>query len=298
MGAIGCLTKPVGIETLNDAFQKIEEVISKDIKNLMIVEDDEVQRKSIMELIGNTDVDITAVGKGEEAYRLLTEKKFDCLILDLGLEDISGFDLLEKIKKDKSISAIPVITYTGKELSKKEEMKLKKYSDSIIIKGAKSPERLLEETALFLHRLEKNLPQDRQGHKKIVYDKEAVFQDKKILVVDDDIRNVYALTNILEAKDMEVVIAQNGKEALERLGNSGRIDLVLMDIMMPEMDGYETMKEIRKEPKFRNLPIIAVTAKAMKGDRSKCIEAGANDYLSKPVDMDKLFSLLRVWLYR
>ena len=298
MGAIGCLTKPIGIETLNDAFQKIEEVISKDIKNLMIVEDDEVQRKSIMELIGNTDVEITAVGKGEEAYRLLTEKKFDCLILDLGLEDISGFDLLEKIKKDKSISAIPVITYTGKELSKKEEMKLKKYSDSIIIKGAKSPERLLEETSLFLHRLEKNLPQDRQGHKKIVHDREAIFQDKKILVVDDDIRNVYALTNILEAKDMEVVIAQNGKEALERLGNSGRIDLVLIDIMMPEMDGYETMKEIRKEPKFRNLPIIAVTAKAMKGDRSKCIEAGANDYLSKPIDMDKLFSLLRVWLYR
>ena len=298
MGAIGYLTKPISMQKLDKAFKKIEDAISKDIKNLLIVEDDKDQQKSIKELIGNGDVRIKAVEKGEDAYKLLSKKSFDCVILDLGLEDISGFELLEKIRKDKNISHIPIITYTGKELSKEENLKLEKYSESIIIKGAKSPERLLEETSLFLHRVENNLPEEKKKVMRIIHDKESIFEGKHILVVDDDIRNVYALTNILEEKKMEVLIAQNGKEALQCLTNNSRVDLVLMDIMMPEMDGYETMREIRKIGKFKNLPIIAVTAKAMKGDRSKCIEAGANDYLSKPIDMGKLFSLLRVWLYR
>ena len=298
MGAIGFLSKPVSIKNLNGAFVKIEETISKDIKNLLVVEDDEDQRKSILELIGNGDVHTKAVARGEDAYQLLKKKNFDCVILDLGLEDISGFDLLEKIRKDKAISHIPIITYTGKELSREENLILKKYSESIIIKGARSPERLLEETSLFLHRIEKNLPEDKQKMLRIIHDKEEIFENKNVLVVDDDIRNVYAITNILEEKKMNVSIAQNGREALDSLKNNGRVDLVLMDIMMPEMDGYETMREIRKQVKFNNLPIIAITAKAMKGDKNKCIEAGANDYLSKPIDTEKLFSLMRVWLYK
>jgi CheY-like chemotaxis protein len=249
-------------------------------------------------LIGDNDVTITATGKGEEALKLIRNDDFDCMVLDLGLSDISGFDLLEKINQDNKISDIPIIIYTGKDLTKKEDSVLRKYAKSIIIKGAKSPDRLLDEVSLFLHRVESNLPDDKKSRVQMEYDREEIFKDKKVLIVDDDIRNIYAVSSILGDKDMVIVTAENGKEALNALQKDPKVDLILMDIMMPEMDGYEAIGKIRQQKEFKNVPIIALTAKAMKGDRQKCIDAGANDYLSKPVDVDKLLSLLRVWLYK
>lgn len=298
MGAIGFVTKPVSMEGLEVAFTKIENIISKSIKNLLVVEDDEIQRKSIIELIGNSDVRTTAIESGKQAFELLKTNSFDCLVLDLGLEDLSGFELLQMIEAEPSISHIPIIIYTGKEISRQEEAKLKKHAESIIIKGVRSPDRLFDEVTLFLHRVEANLPEDKQRILQMIHDKEMLFQNKNILLVDDDMRNVFALSNVLEEKGMNVIIGKNGKEGLDLLENNGSVDLVLMDIMMPEMDGYEAMRKIREKKKFEKLPMIALTAKAMKGDRTKCIDAGANDYLSKPVDPDKLLSLLRVWLYR
>ena len=298
MGAIGYLTKPVSMEVLDGAFNKIENIVSKNVKKLLVVEDDELQQRSILELIGDGDVITTAVGSGREAFQLLKTDNFDCVVLDLGLQDMSGFDLLEKIRRDKIISHIPVIIYTGKDLTKEEDARLREHAESIIIKGVKSPERLLDETTLFLHRVEANLSEERQKMLKMIHNKEMIFHDKKVLLVDDDMRNVFALLNVLEEKGMKVLVGKNGKEGLSLLNDNPDADLVLMDIMMPEMDGYEAMREIRKQDKFRNIPIIALTAKAMVGDRNKCIEAGASDYLSKPIDTDKLLSLLRVWLYR
>ena len=298
MGAIGYLTKPVTMEVLDGAFNKIESIVSKNVKKLLVVEDDEMQQRSILELIGDGDVMTTAVGSGSEAFELLKTDSFDCVVLDLGLQDMSGFDLLEKIRSDKTISHIPVIVYTGKDLTKEEDARLREHAESIIIKGVKSPERLLDETTLFLHRVEANLSEDRQKMLKMIHNRETIFQDKKVLLVDDDMRNVFALLNVLEEKGMKVLVGRNGKEGITLLNDNPDADIVLMDIMMPEMDGYEAMRQIRKQDKFRNLPIIALTAKAMVGDRSKCIEAGASDYLSKPIDTDKLLSLLRVWLYR
>jgi CheY-like chemotaxis protein/signal transduction histidine kinase/HAMP domain-containing protein len=298
MGAIGYLTKPVSMEVLDGAFNKIQDIISKNIKKLLVVEDDELQQRSILELIGEGDVMTTAVGSGYEAFELLRTGNFDCIVLDLGLRDMSGFDLLEKIRNHDAISHIPVIIYTGKDLTKEEEAILSEHAESIIIKGVKSPERLLDETTLFLHRVEANLSEDSQKMLQMIHNKEMIFQNKKILLIDDDMRNVFALMNVLEEKGMKVLVGKNGKEGIFLLEDNPDVDLILMDIMMPEMDGYEAMKEIRKQNKFKLTPIIALTAKAMVGDRSKCIEAGASDYLSKPIDTDKLLSLLRVWLYR
>lgn len=297
-GAIGFLTKPITIEKLDEAFKKINSNINQSIKKLLIIEDDEVLRKSIIELIGNGDVVTTAIGSGEEAWQKITNDKFDCIILDLGLSDISGFSLLERIKESSPQKNIPIIIYTGKDLSREDEAKLEKYADSIIIKGVRSHERLLAETSLFLHRIEANLPKEKQQMIKVAFNKEAVLAGKKVLVVDDDMRNIFALSSVLEGNELNIIVGKNGKEGLEKLEQNPDIDLVLMDIMMPEMDGYEAMKKIRANSKFRKLPIIALTAKAMKGDRFKCIEAGANDYLSKPIDTNKLMSLLRVWLYK
>jgi tubulin-specific chaperone A len=219
------------------------------------------------------------------------------MVLDLGLADISGFELLETIKTDVIASHLPIIVYTARELTKDEELRLKKHAESIVIKGARSQERLVDEVTLFLHRIEANLPEAQQKKLRMIHDKEEVLNGKTILMVDDDIRNVFALSSILEGQGMSVLVGENGKEALELLEQNPEIDLVLMDIMMPEMDGYETMERIKNQPRFSKIPIIALTAKAMKGDRQKCIDAGANDYLAKPVDTGKLLSLLRVWLY-
>ncbi len=298
MGAIGYLTKPVTVEQIDTTFGKIEEIISSPVKRLLIVEDDETLRNSIVELIGAEDVEITAVGTGTEGVELLAKEPFDCMILDLGLKDMNGFDLLKRIKREKDLKTLPVIIYTGRELSRREESELEKYSESIIIKGARSPERLLDETTLFLHRLESTLPEEKRRMIRMVHKKEEVMKDRKILIVDDDMRNVFAITSLLEEKGLKVIVGRNGMEGIEMLEKNEDTDLVLMDIMMPEMDGYEAMRRIRGMGKYQKLPIIALTAKAMKGDKAKCIEAGANDYLSKPIDADKLFSLLRVWMYR
>lgn len=298
MGAIGFLTKPVTIEGLEFAFSKINKTLSKDMKKLLVVEDDKIMRESILELIGNGDISVATADNGEKAINMLKSNEYDCIILDLGLSDISGFELLEKIGNNKKIGEIPIIVYTGKELTKKEESGLRKHADSIIIKGAKSPERLLDEVSLFLHRIETNISSEKQEELIVAHDKDDVYKNKKVLLVDDDIRNIFALTSVLEEKEMQIIVAENGKEALSALEKNKNIDLVLMDIMMPEMDGYEAMQKIRKQKQFNKLPIIALTAKAMKGDREKCIDAGANDYLSKPIDVEKMLSLLHVWLYK
>ncbi|RWX57587.1 response regulator [Photobacterium chitinilyticum] len=297
MGAIGYLTKPVDISKMEKAFGKIEDIISKPVSRLLVVEDDDVQRESIKELIGDGDVSITAVGSGKEALLELENGMYDCMVLDLGLGDMSGFELLECIRKSETAARVPIIIYTGRDLTRDEEKELNRYAESIIIKGVKSPERLLDESALFLHRVEANLPEEQRDMLKMIHDKEAVLNGKTMLLVDDDMRNVFALSSVLEEKGMEVLIARNGLECLDKLKEESNIDGILMDIMMPKMDGYEAMREIRKQREFAKLPIIALTAKAMKGDRSKCIEAGASDYLAKPVDTDKLLSMLRVWLY-
>jgi len=297
MGAIGFLSKPVSMEKLEQVFRKIDNMISKPQRNLLIVEDNEIQKNAIVELIGNKDIFITTASTGHEAYEHLKSAIFDCIILDIGLPDMSGVELLAKIKNNENLQNIPIIVYTGKELTRKEEITINEYAEKIIIKGAKSPEKLLDDTTLFLHRVEAKLPEEKQEMLRMIHDKESIFKDKKILLVDDDMRNIYAISNILEGKGVHVLAGKNGKEGLDCLNNNPDIDLVLMDIMMPVMDGYEAIIEIRKQRKFKNLPVIALTAKAMKGDRAKCINAGANEYLAKPVDTDKLLSMLRVWLY-
>jgi CheY-like chemotaxis protein/methyl-accepting chemotaxis protein len=299
LGAIGFLSKPVSRESLEEAFTRIEEIVSNPIKHLLIVEDDESMRKSISNLMSDEHILVTAVDSGEDAIEKLKAEKYDCLILDLGLKNMSGFELLEMIKKDESMSYLPVVVYTARELTKEEDLKLQLYADSIILKGARSFERLLSETTLFLHQIESQLPEKKQEMLKKIHGREDVLSNKTILVVDDDMRNVFALTSVLENYNISVIIGKNGREGLKKLEeNSKEIDLIMMDIMMPEMDGYEAMKEIRKQNKYKKLPIIALTAKAMKDDREKCLAAGANEYLSKPVDTEKLISLLRVWLYK
>lgn len=297
LGAIGFLTKPVTAEQLTGVFQVLEEKIADSIKKLLIVEDDETTRLSIIEMVNAADVDVTAVSSGKAAYEALRRESFDCMVLDLGLEDMSGLDFLQHIHDDAGIERLPIIIYTARELSKAEEQHLQQHAESIVIKGAKSWERLMDEVTLFLHRVETKLPDMRQKKPRILRDKEAVLNGKTVLIVDDDMRNVFALSSVLEGKGMQVAVAEHGREALEILEQRSDIQLVLMDIMMPEMDGYETIAQVRQQPKYRKLPILALTAKAMKGDRQRCIDAGANDYLSKPVDTDKLLSLLRVWLY-
>jgi len=297
MGAIGYLTKPVDLNKLNKTFGDIEEIISKSVKKLLIVEDDEIQRESIRQLLGEGDIHIVGVATGREALQELEANRYDCMILDLGLEDLSGFELLDQIRRSDSAARVPIIVYTGRELTSDEEKELSRYAESIIIKGVKSPERLLDESALFLHRVESRLPAEQRGMLKAVHDKETALIGKKVLLVDDDMRNVFALSSILEDKGIEIVVGRDGLESIEKLDQNPDVALVLMDIMMPRMDGYDAMKAIRKKQKYKKLPIIALTAKAMKGDRSKCIEAGASDYLAKPVDTDKLLSMLRVWLY-
>jgi len=297
-GAIGFLSKPVTKKQLDDVFEKIRQISEKPLKRLLIVEDEPITRKSIEKLLKDDSLEIVSTDSGEKAVQLLKESKFDCLVLDLGLEDINGFDVLKEIQNDEKAKQVPVVIYTARDLSREEDELLKKYGSSIILKGAHSFERLLDETTLFLHQVES----DFTGEKKKMSEKmhnENILKGKTILLVDDDMRNVFALSSLLESYDMKVIVGKNGKEAINKLHQfAEEVDLVLMDIMMPEMNGYEAMKLIRKEKRFENLPIIALTAKAMKGDREKSIAAGANEYLSKPVEKEKLISMLRVWLYK
>jgi HAMP domain-containing protein/CheY-like chemotaxis protein/signal transduction histidine kinase len=297
-GALAYLEKPVTKESLDDSFAKISNFIDSTVKRLLVVEDDETQRASMIELIQHEDVEITAVGSAEDALRELSTSHFDCMVLDLGLKDMNGFELLETVKANPKMWELPIIIYTGKDLSPAEETKLRKFAETIIVKDVKSPERLLDETALFLHRVEAKLPEQKRRMLERLHNADAVFAGKRVLIVDDDVRNIFSLTSMLEDHGMQVSFAENGKDAVALLRERQDFDLVLMDVMMPEMDGYETTRAIRQVPALKSLPIIALTAKAMKGDREKCIAAGASDYITKPVDTEQLLSLMRVWLYR
>jgi HAMP domain-containing protein/signal transduction histidine kinase/CheY-like chemotaxis protein len=296
MGAMAFENKPVSPEALREALGRIESFVQRGVRSLLVIEDDKVAQQSIIELIGEGDVETIAVGTAEEALGQLRNKHYDCVVLDLGLPDMNGFELMERIKSE--IGNIPIIIYTGKDLSPKDETELRRLAETIIVKDCRSLERLLDETALFLHRVEENLPEPKRQMLEQLRKKDPVLAGKKVLIVDDDMRNIFALTSLLERYDMQVLYAENGKDGIDTLKNTAGIDVALVDIMMPEMDGYEAMRQIREMKDFKQVPLIALTAKAMKGDREKCIEAGASDYITKPADSEQLLSLLRVWLFK
>jgi CheY-like chemotaxis protein len=297
-GAHGFLQKPVTQEDLKRGLENVRTFVEKRVKNLLVVEDDPVQSQAISELIGDGDVETTTVASGEVALESLQKKPYDCVVLDLRLPGMSGFDLIERIKADPQHRRLPVIVYTGRELTPEDKQRLHGLAQTVIVKDVTTMERLLDETALFLHRVEANLPERKQRVLRRLAKNDPQLAERKVLVVDDDLRNIFALTSLLESHKMNVIYAENGKRALAKLEENSDIDVVLMDIMMPEMDGYEALRRIRERPEWKELPVIALTAKAMKGDREKCLEAGASDYITKPVDADQLLSLLRVWLYQ
>jgi signal transduction histidine kinase/CheY-like chemotaxis protein/HAMP domain-containing protein len=297
-GAIGFLTKPVSPKSLETAMDRIEAVATQKVKTLLIVEDNAAQQKSSKQLLDGRDISIDDAPSGKRALAAVKSKNYDCIILDLGLPDMTGFELLESLTNDCSITLPPIIVYTGRDLSYEEEGILRRYSESIIIKGVKSEERLLDETSLFLHRMMEDLPADKKQIITDIHNSDRIFEGKTILLVDDDMRNMFALAKVLAERKMNVLKAENGQKAVEMIHNTPKINLVLMDIMMPVMDGYKAMKTIRADKKYAGLPIIALTAKAMKQDKNDCISAGANDYLTKPVDVDRLLSMMRVWLYK
>ena len=296
LGAIGYALKPASREELEDVFRKLQEKPAQKIKRVLLVEDDERQRDSVVALVADADVQIAAVGSGEEALALLHGEVFDCMIIDLKLPDMQGNELLQRMSQEELCSFPPVIVYTGRNLTRDEEAELLKYSRSIIIKGARSPERLLDEVTLFLHKVESKLSTERQHMLKTVRGRDRVFEGRTILLVDDDVRNVFALTAALEQRGANVEVGRNGFEAIAKLDEVAGIDLVLMDVMMPGMDGLEATRRIRADGRYNRLPIIAITAKAMKDDQEQCLAAGANDYLAKPIDLARLYSLLRVWM--
>jgi CheY-like chemotaxis protein len=296
MGAMAFENKPVTPEALREALNKIDSFVQRGVKNLLIIEDDKIAQQSIIELIGDGDVETVAVGSAEEAMNELQAKHYDCVVLDLGLPDMNGLELMERIKAQ--VGNVPIIIYTGKDLSQREETELRRLAETIIVKDVRSLDRLLDETALFLHRVEENLPEPKRLMLEQLRKKDPVLAGKKVLIIDDDMRNIFALTSLLERYDMQVIYAENGRDGIEILKNVPDTDVALVDIMMPEMDGYEAMRQIRGMKELKQVPLIALTAKAMKGDREKCIEAGASDYITKPADSEQLLSLLRVWLFK
>ncbi|ALF53700.1 chemotaxis protein CheY [Nostoc piscinale CENA21] len=298
LGALAYLQKPASSESIFDALNKIKGFVERRVKSLLVVEDDDTQRHSIVELIGNSDVATTAVATGAAALEAINAQPFDCLVLDLGLPDMNGFELLQQIKQQPNGESLPIIIYTGIELTKAQEVELRRITETIIVKDVRSPERLLDETTLFLHRVQANLPEPKRQILEELHASDYILANKKVLIIDDDVRNIFALTSMLERYHMQVMYAENGRDGITMLETTPDIDVVLMDVMMPEMDGYETTRLIRQNNRFITLPIIALTAKAMQGDREKCIESGASDYITKPVDIEQLLSLLRVWLYR
>ena len=297
-GAYAFIKKPAKREDLEKALAEIFNFTEKHVSKLLVVEDDPVQRDNIVDLMNDGDVEVVNVSNGKDALTKLAKEKFDCMVLDLKLPDMTGFDLLEEIHKKPALQALPIIVYTSKKITRQEESKLMKIAKSVILKDVRSPERLLAETSLFLHRVAANLPETKRKMLESLYDKDTSLKGKKVLLVDDDIRNIFALTSLLERNGVIVLSAESGKEAIQMLDKTSEIEIVLMDIMMPDMDGYETIKAIRKDKRHKKLPIIALTAKAMKGDREKCISVGASDYVPKPVNPDQLLSLLRIWLYK
>ena len=291
------IKKPYNLEELYNLFDKIETSLSNDSKKLLIVDEDKSQSNMIYNNLNERGFKITTLESGLDAYKLLKDEQFDCMILDLNLKDMNGIDLVNKLKEENLVN-FPILIYTEGNITQEEEDKLNKYTESIIIKGNNSIDRLLDEVSLFFHSVDSNIDNKNFKNIKFSEEKENLLNNKNILIVDDDMRNVFSLTSALEEKGMNVVVGRNGSEGIKKLYEKNNIDLILMDVMMPEMDGYTAMKEIRKEKQFDNIPIIAITAKSMKEDRQKCIEAGSNDYLTKPVDINKLISLLKVWLYK
>ena len=292
------MTKPTTTEGVDAALTRIKDYATPRRKRLLVVEDNEVERMSIRELLGYDDIDIITTGTGADALSILRNDPCDCVVLDLRLPDMSGFDVLEKIREDASLSEVPVVVFTGQQLSAEEDAQLHTMARSIVVKGVESPERLLDETSLFLHRIVTDLPQEKQRMLERLNSSDEDLVGRTALLVDDDARNIFALSSVLERRGMKVLSATTGSEAITLLESTDDVAIVLMDIMMPEMDGYQTMEVIRKKAEFRRLPIIALTAKAMKGDREKCLEAGASDYLAKPVNTEQLLSALRMWLHR
>ena len=297
-GAFAYLVKEPTTSGLEAAFDRIKDFTGAHVKRLLVVEDDPIELASIVELLHHDDIQTIGVGSGEAALATLREQRIACVVLDLRLPDMSGFELLERMHADAAIADVPVVVFTGKDLSDDELTRLRQMAKSIVLKDVQSPERLLDETALFLHRVVTDLPRERQEMLERLRSGKDVLRGRKVLVVDDDARNIFALTSLLENHEMNVISATNGRQAIELVHRTPELSMVLMDIMMPDMDGYTTMREIRRAPQFRTLPILALTAKAMKGDREKCLDAGASDYIAKPVNTDQLVSLMRVWLFR
>jgi CheY-like chemotaxis protein/HAMP domain-containing protein len=297
-GAFSYLVKPATTIEIEQALDRLKEYVTFHTRRLLVVEDNDIERQSIIELLHHDDIEIIAVGTGVEALNALRSQHFDCCVVDLRLPDMSGFDLLEVVKSEPAMRDIPVVVFTGKELSDDDQTRLRTMAKSVVVKDVKSPERLFDETALFLHRVVADLPPAKRQLLERLHGADDVLRDRRVLIVDDDARNIFALTTLLENHGMEVVSATNGRQAIDILHGPDELNIVLTDIMMPEMDGYETMREIRRSPRFKKLPILALTAKAMKGDREKCLDAGASDYIAKPVNTDQLLSLMRVWLHR
>ncbi|MHC5539305.1 response regulator, partial [Singulisphaera rosea] len=298
LGAFAYLRKPVDRKSLDEAFGSIKNFVERSVRTLLVVEDNELERQSIVDAVGGGDVETLAVSTAAEALEALQSRAFDCMVLDLGLPDMNGFELLEKVRRDPKFQDLRIVVYTGRDRTPFEESRLEEMAETTIVKDVRSLEHLLDKTALFLHRVEANLKPESREVLQQFQKADELLAGKKVLIVDDDLRNIFALTSKLERWNMVVSRAENGRVAIEFLEKNEGIDVVLMDIMMPEMDGYETMKAIRKIDRFKDLPMIALTAKAMKDDRQKCIESGASDYLAKPVGSEQLFSMLRVWLLR
>jgi CheY-like chemotaxis protein len=297
-GAFSFMTKPTTAEGLENALARIKSFAEPRRRRLLVVEDNAAERLSVTELLGHADIDITTAETGQEALDMLQEEPADCVVLDLKLPDMSGFEVLEKIRDHATLSDIPVVVFTGRELSPEEDAQLHMLASSVVVKGVESPERLLDETALFLHRVVSDLPVEKQRMIERLHSSDEDLVGRTVLLVDDDARNIFALSSVLERRGMKVLTSTTGSEAISIIQSRPDVAIVLMDIMMPGMDGYETMEAIRSDPSFRRLPIIALTAKAMKGDREKCLEAGASDYLAKPVNTEQLLSSLRMWLHR
>jgi CheY-like chemotaxis protein len=297
-GAFSFVTKPTTREGIADALSRIKEFSQPRRKRLLVVEDNKAEQMSIRELLGHDDIEIVNAGTGDEALATLRNEPCDCVVLDLRLPDMSGFEVLERMRADDGLTDVPVVVFTGRELSAEEDAQLHTMARSIVVKGVESPERLLNETALFLHRVITDLPAEKQQMLERLNSSDEDLVGRTVLLVDDDARNIFALSSVLERRGMNVLTATTGNEAIDLIEKTPSLAIVLMDIMMPEMDGYQTMEKIRQNRAYRRLPIIALTAKAMKGDREKCLEAGASDYLAKPVNTEQLLSALRMWLHR
>jgi CheY-like chemotaxis protein len=298
LGAIGYLRKPIDRDALMKTFKNLQGFIQKSIRTVLVVEDDERQRTAMIELIGNSDVHAIAVGTGQEALTALQHSHVDCMVVDLGLPDMTGFELINRIRHELDLKELRIVVYTGRELTREEEIELRRVSESIIVKEAESLDRLFEETALFLHRRADRLPETQRRKLEEVTATDPALEGKTVLIIDDDVRNVFALTSLFERYHMNVVYADNATDGLKKLAEHPEVQAAFVDIMMPDIDGYETIRRIRSMLQFSTMPVFALTAKAMKGDREACLKAGATDYIAKPADTQHLISMLRIHIAR